>query len=280
MAFNRLTKVLSRVKKIFAPVHKGSIDEIEEILLRADVGVKYTHRIIEEIKKSRKDPVTALKAELYKYINIPLPRPEDTAPMVIMVSGVNGSGKTTTVAKLAYLHLKNSRVILASADTYRDAANEQLSFWAAKTGVELVASQKGQDAGAVVYDAISKAQARNFNTVIVDTAGRLHTRTDLMAELKKIVRVVKKLLNKEPDFNLLTIDATLGQNSIQQARIFTQEIAINGLVLTKFDGTAKGGAIIPICQELNLPVLYLGVGERIEDLVPFDPRAFIDALFD
>ncbi len=278
--FNRLTKALARVKRLFSPTRGASIEQIEDILLAADVGIRYTQEIINQIKKSPDDPVAILKEEIFKYINIPPPQPDNTTPKVIMVSGVNGSGKTTTVAKLAHIYFKNSRVILASADTYRDAANEQLSFWAEKAGVEIVGSQKGQDAGAVVFDAVSKAQKKGFDTVIIDTAGRLHTRTDLMAELKKIVRVVKKLLNKEPDHNLLTIDATLGQNSIQQARVFTQEIAINGLVLTKFDGTAKGGAIIPICQELNLPVLYLGVGEGIEDLIPFDPSSFIEALFE
>jgi fused signal recognition particle receptor len=201
------------------------------------------------------------------------------APHIIMVSGVNGSGKTTTVAKLAYRYRRTGTVILASGDTYRDAGHEQLEIWAQRAGVEIVGSQKGQDAGAVVYDTIAKALQKNIDTVLIDTAGRLHTRSDLLEELKKIRRVITKLKARGPDLNLLTIDATLGQNSIQQARVFTHAIDINGLVLTKCDGTAKGGAVIPICNELHLPILFLGVGESIEDLIEFDPQAFVDILF-
>jgi fused signal recognition particle receptor len=275
--------MLSKLKKalgIFSRAKGASYNEIEEILLRADVGIKYTERIIQNIKKVRGDPVDLLKQEIFNLLDKEKPTTDTAAPLIIMVSGVNGSGKTTTVAKLAYRYSQETKVLLASGDTYRDAAHEQLGIWAQKTAVEIVGSQKGQDAAAVVYDAIAKAQAQSIDTVIVDTAGRLHTRTDLMEELKKIKRVITKLKPTGPDLNVLTIDATLGQNSLQQATIFTREIGINGLILTKFDGTAKGGAIIPICNELNVPVLYLGVGEKIDDLIEFDPKIFVDALFE
>jgi fused signal recognition particle receptor len=271
---------LKQVLGIFSRTKGASYDEIEEILLRADVGVKYTERIIQKIKKTRGEPVDLLKQEIFNLLDKPKPVLNTAAPFIIMVSGVNGSGKTTTVAKLAALYSQKTKVILASGDTYRDAAHEQLEIWAHKADVEIVGSQKGQDAAAVVYDAIAKAHAQSIDTVLIDTAGRLHTRTDLMEELKKIKRVITKLKQTGPDLNILTIDAALGQNSIQQATIFTREIGINGLILTKFDGTAKGGAIIPICNELNIPVLYLGVGERLEDLIEFDPKIFVDALFE
>jgi len=221
-----------------------------------------------------------LKNEILNIIDIKYPSFGDSKPVVILICGVNGSGKTTTVAKLAYRFQQKGTVLLLSADTYRDAASEQLDIWAKKAGVEIVRSQKGQDAGAVVYDGLNKAMTRGIDMVLIDTAGRLHTRTDLMEELKKIKRVITKLKPSGPDLSLLTIDATLGQNSIQQAKIFTQELGINGLILTKFDGTAKGGAIIPICGELKIPVLYLGVGEKIEDLVEFKPEEFVEALFE
>jgi len=276
---NRLKQALQKAAVLFSRSQNTTIEQIEENLLRADVGVKYTELIIEQIKKKRGDLFEILKEELFTLLNLPAPVMDTEKPQIIMISGVNGSGKTTTVAKLAYLYSKNGKVILACGDTYRDAASEQLNVWAKRADVEIVASQKGQDAASVVYDTISKAYARAMDTVLVDTAGRLHTRTDLMAELKKIKRVIEKLKSGGPDLNLLTIDANLGQNSIQQARIFADEIGINGLILTKFDGTAKGGAIIPICNELKLPVLYLGVGEGIEDIVEFEPRKFIEALF-
>jgi fused signal recognition particle receptor len=278
--FNKFRQALSKATQLFSKTKSASIHEIEEILLEADVGVEYTERILEKIGRSRGDIVVELKREILNLLNIAKPQVESNLPLVIMVSGVNGSGKTTTVAKLANLYNKKGSVILASGDTYRDAANEQIGIWAKRAGVELVASQKGQDSAAIVYDTISKAVRKSIEAVLIDTAGRLHTRGDLMEELKKIVRVVTKLKPGGIDFNILTIDANLGQNSIQQAKIFSQEIGINGLILTKFDGTAKGGAIIPICNELHLPVLYLGIGENIEDIVEFDSEIFVDALFE
>ncbi len=245
----------------------------------ADLGVKYVDAIMEKVGKSKGDPVQALREELVNLLSLPIPEPASKGPCVVMISGVNGSGKTTTVAKLANLLRHRGSVLLVSGDTYRDAAREQLEIWAGKVGVEMVSSHRGQDAAAVVYDGVSKALANDIDFVIIDTAGRLHTRLDLMEELKKIVRVVKKFKPGGPDFNIITIDASLGQNSIQQARAFAKAIDANGIVLTKFDGTAKGGAIIPICNELRLPALYLGVGEGVDDLVEFDPRDFVDTLF-
>ena len=277
---NKLKKALSKATQLFSRTKDATFDDIEAILIQADVGVKYAELIIGKIKKQPGMPSENLKNEIFGFLSIPQPITSNGLPNIIMVSGVNGSGKTTTIAKLAYLYSKKGNVILASGDTYRDAAHEQLDIWAEKAHVEIVGSQKGQDAGAVVYDAIAKAKSKGIDTVLIDTAGRLHTRRDLMEELKKIKRVIVKLKPSGPDFNLLTIDANLGQNSIQQARIFAQEIGINGLILTKFDGTAKGGAIIPICRELKLPVLYLGIGESLEDLIEFDPRTFVDALFE
>lgn len=271
-----LKRILGKLSSIFVRIKPDDLEALERTLIEADVGVRYTSLIIERLKKQPQN----LKGEILNIINLPRPEINPRKPFIMMVSGVNGSGKTTTVAKLAYKYKNNGSVLLVSGDTYRDAASEQLDIWADRADVEIVRSQKGQDAGAVVYDAIHRAIAKNIDTILVDTAGRLHTRTDLIEELKKIKRVITKVKSTGPDLNLLTIDATLGQNSIQQARIFKEELGINGLILTKFDGTAKGGAIIPICDELKLPVLYLGTGEGIEDLLEFNPMEFVDALFE
>jgi len=276
----KLKPTLFRLKEVFSQTRNASLEAVEDILIEADVGTKYTQDIMQKIQKGGGDRVEILKAELINLLSMPKPSPHATHPLVIMVSGVNGSGKTTTVAKLANVYRRRGSVLLASGDTYRDAAHEQLEIWAERMNVRIVGSRKGQDAAAVVYDAISKAMSKDISCVLIDTAGRLHTRIDLMEELKKIARVIKKLKPTGPDYNILTIDASLGQNSIQQARIFTKDVGINGLILTKFDGTAKGGAIIPICNELGLPILYLGVGEGIEDIIEFNPKDFVDALFE
>ncbi len=278
--FSKLKKALSKATALFSHTKGAGPEDIEEILLRADVGTKYTDLILRGLRKNEHDLTKALKNKLMHLLTLPKPHIEMVKPIIVMVSGVNGSGKTTTVAKLANLYSKTEKVILACGDTYRDAASEQLEIWAKKADLEIVTSEKGQDAAAVVFDAISKARAKSADTVLVDTAGRLHTRSDLMEELKKIRRVITKFKPSGPDLNILTVDANLGQNSIQQARVFTQEIDINGLILTKFDGTAKGGAIIPICNELQLPVLYLGIGEGIEDIAEFDPKTFVELLFE
>jgi fused signal recognition particle receptor len=277
--FNRFKQALKKATSLFSRTRNAPLEEIEDILLQADVGAKHTQMIMEVLHKGAGDAETIIKGEIIRLLSKPLPPRSDDVPCIVMICGVNGSGKTTTAAKLAKYYQGDGTVLLVCADTYRDAASEQLSIWAQRAGVEIIASQKGQDAGAVVYDAMSKASARAIDTVIIDTAGRLHTRADLIEELKKVVRVIRKFRDQGSHYALLTIDATFGQNSIQQARVFKQEVGINGLILTKFDGTAKGGAIIPICDELSLPVLFLGLGEGIEDIAVFDPEDFVDALF-
>ncbi len=276
MSISNFKKLLGKLSGIFSRGKISDISTLEQILLTADVGAKYTTLLLEKINCNPE----LLKKEILKIVDIQPPAVGNAKPIVILVCGVNGSGKTTTVAKLAHRYHQNGSVLLVSADTYRDAASEQLDIWAKKTGVEIIRSQKGQDAGAVVYDGLQKAIAKKIETVLVDTAGRLHTRIDLMEELKKIKKVVTKLKPEGPDLLLLTIDATFGQNSIQQAKAFKQELGVNGLILTKFDGTAKGGAIIPICSELKLPVLYLGIGEKLDDLIEFNPEEFVEALFE
>jgi fused signal recognition particle receptor len=275
-----IKQAFSKAAALFAGIRTSSDEDIEEILLRADVGVKYTELIMTRVRGARENRFLTLKKEIVRLLSLPKPQTSADYPFVIMVCGVNGSGKTTTVAKLANLYSKDNRVLLACADTYRDAASDQLATWAERMQTDIVLSQRGQDAASVVYDAISKARARSIGTVLIDTAGRLHTRSDLMDELRKIERVIEKMKPKGPDFNILTIDANLGQNSIQQARAFKRNIGINSLILTKFDGTAKGGAIIPICRELEVPVLYLGIGENIGDIIEFDPEAYVEALFE
>lgn len=275
-----LRPALQRIRSLFTRTNGTSVESIEETLIQADVGVKYASAIRMKLQEARGDRVLALRAEIAALLSLSGPELSGQRPSIVLVSGVNGSGKTTTAAKLANLYHRNDSVLLVSGDTYRDAAHEQLETWAKRVGVETVGSQRGQDAAAVIHDALAKAFIKDIGYVVIDTAGRLHTRSDLMDELRKIVRVVKKFRTAGPDLNILTIDASLGQNSIQQARVFTEAIAVNGLVLTKMDGTAKGGAIIPISNELRLPVLYLGVGEGIEDIVEFEPREFVKALFD
>jgi len=275
----RLRQALDRLSGIFDRTRGAELASIEDILLQADVGTACTKLIMDRIS-SAPQKNKALKEAVFELINLPAPVVSSIPPRIIMISGVNGSGKTTTLAKLAWLYRQRGSVLLVSADTYRDAASEQLGIWADRAQVEVVRSRRGQDAGAVVFDALSKAKSGSIDTVLIDTAGRLHTRTDLIDELKKIKRVTMKCKPSGPDLNLLTIDATLGQNSIQQARIFKQELGVNGIVLTKFDGTAKGGAIIPICHELGLSVLFLGIGEGLDDIVEFSATDFVDALFE
>lgn len=277
--FNRLKQALVKASQLFSKTRGVQEDDIEEILLQADIGVKYTAVIIDAIRRRKGDVLSALKEEIVRLLSMSKPQVGDDKPRIIMVCGVNGSGKTTTVAKLAQFYKRNDTILLVCGDTYRDAASEQLVIWATRTNVEVLASQKGQDAGAVVFDALEKARAKSIDTLIIDTAGRLHTRDDLMQEQKKIIRIVRKFRINGPHLNLLTIDASLGQNSIQQARVFKKEVEVNGLILTKVDGSAKGGAVIPICNELNLPILFLGIGEGMDDITEFDARTFVEALF-
>ncbi|MEO0087888.1 MAG: signal recognition particle-docking protein FtsY [candidate division WOR-3 bacterium] len=275
---NTLKKTKEQFKKIFL---SDNLEELEEALLSADIGTQLTQKLIEKCKKIKNNKKEFLKKELLNILSLPYEERFFSFPKVILIIGVNGSGKTTTVGKLAYYYkIKGQNVIIASADTYRDAATEQLKIWAEKIKTEIILSQKGQDAAAIVFDAIQSAQKRGKDIVIVDTAGRLHTRKELIEELKKIIRVINKIKKSEPEEIFLTIDASVGQNGIEQAKIFKEEIGVTGIIVTKLDGTAKGGIIIPIAYELKLPICYIGCGEELNDLIPFSAEAFIKAILE
>lgn len=282
--FKRLTQALQKTRAIFGgAISAKSIEELEEVLLQADIGVKSTEYILERIKKSNNTDQNYKEALIHILTEIlqtnPYSLPQDRIPQVIMVVGIPGSGKTTTIAKLANLFATQSKKVLISAsDTYRAAAATQLGIWAERIGVEIVYSEKGQDAGAVAFDAIQKGQSGNFDVILIDTAGRLHTRKDLMEEAKKIKRVCQKFRTDAPDEIWLILDATVGQNGIEQAKTFNQELKLTGLIVTKLDGTAKGGVIIPIVMELKLPIRFLGIGENAEDLQEFKVEEYIQAL--
>lgn len=282
---DKITKVISKKTKI----DDDLIDEIEETLLSGDIGFDTTEKIVQDIRTRVKAEGyedasvlrSLLKEEIAKYLVEPDgARSAPEKPCVIMVVGVNGAGKTTTVGKLAY-NFKNEgkKVLIAAADTFRAAANEQLQVWAGRAGVEIIQQNPGSDPGAVAYDAVSSARARGIDIVLVDTAGRLHTKTNLMEELRKISRVIKKVMPGAPHEVYLVLDAVTGQNGLVQARQFLEAAGVTGIVLTKLDGTAKGGIVIAIGQELKLPVKYIGVGEGIDDLQPFEPETFVNALF-
>jgi fused signal recognition particle receptor len=263
-------------------------DEFEELLVSADVGVETTKKLTDRVRQRVKlDKLTqtsqirsALKKEMINLLNIP-PKPitADSVPQVILVVGVNGSGKTTSIAKLAYdLTSQGKRVILAAADTFRAAAIDQLEYWGEKIDAEVIAHQPGSDPGAVVFDAIQAARNRHAQVAIIDTAGRLHTKFNLMEELKKIKRVAAKLDPTAPHQVLLVLDATTGQNGLTQAKYFTEAVGITGIFLAKLDSTAKGGIIFAICQELNIPIAYVGTGERLQDIAHFDAENFVSSI--
>jgi fused signal recognition particle receptor len=278
--FERLKAGLRRTRDLLTRGLRGSSEDVEAALLEADVGVKATRELLERIRTRGGDRASALRAEIVDLLSAAGSRqPGAGKPQVIMIVGVNGSGKTTTVGKLAHLIRRQDRtVIVAASDTYRDAAAPQLQVWAERAGVEIVFSERGQDAAAVAFDAVGRAQARSADVVLVDTAGRLHTRRDLMDEAKKIKRVLGKVRTGAPDEIWLVLDATVGQNGIVQARSFDAELGLTGLIVTKLDGTAKGGVLIPIALELKLPIHYVGVGEDLEDLQAFNAREFTVAL--
>jgi fused signal recognition particle receptor len=263
-------------------------DELEELLISADVGVNTTTKLIERVKQQASEKKldglgvrSVLKAEMVDMLTI-APREEidnQASPRVILVVGVNGSGKTTSIAKLAYSLKKDGRsVILAAADTFRAAAIDQLKMQGERAGVDVVAHQPGADPGAVVYDALQAARSRQVDSVIIDTAGRLHTKYNLMEELKKIRRVAAKADAAAPHEVVLVLDATTGQNGLTQARYFTEAVGVTGIFLAKLDGTAKGGIVLAICDELAVPIQLVGVGEGLEDMVHFDAGAFVEAL--
>ena len=266
-------------------------EELEELLIRADVGVPTTEYIIQEtqerVRRERikeggpaRDALKAVLAETLRVNGAPmglnLPAGQLTT---ILVVGVNGVGKTTTIAKLANTFVQQRRqVVIAAGDTFRAAAIDQLKIWGDRAGVMVVSHQPGSDPGAVVFDAWQAAEARHADVLIVDTAGRLHTKFNLMEELRKIYRVLGKQDSTAPQVTLLVLDATTGQNALNQAREFQKTAGVTGLVITKLDGTAKGGCVFPIVRELKLPILYIGTGEQMDDLEPFDPNAFVGAL--
>ncbi|HTC62122.1 MAG TPA: signal recognition particle-docking protein FtsY [Candidatus Saccharimonadales bacterium] len=271
------------------------LTKLENALLAADLGPRTTHQILEAVRQKLErhalSSASDLKAELKNQLlhvlrTVPSPNGNAAAakaphPLVIFVVGVNGTGKTTTIGKLANrLHKDGKNVVLAAGDTFRAAAIEQLAVWATRTGSEIVKTKSGGDPAAVVYDALSSARARNADVVIVDTAGRLHNKQNLMAELDKMKRTATKVIPGAPHEVLLVMDATTGQNGLLQAREFTATAGVTGIVLTKLDGTAKGGIVVAITRELGLPVQYVGTGESIDDLVPFDAETFVTSLFD
>lgn len=261
--------------------------ELEELLISADVGVNTTEKLIEKVKRRVNEEkidegsavLAALKAEMVNALKVSAAPMTTNVPKVVLVVGVNGSGKTTSIAKLAY-SAKNDgkKVLLVAADTFRAAAIDQLKLLGNRVGVDVIAHQPGGDPGAVVFDALQAAQSRQAQEVIIDTAGRLHTKFNLMEELKKIRRVAAKNDATAPHEVILVIDATTGQNGLTQARYFTEAVGVTGVFLAKLDGTAKGGIVLAICDELKIPIKYIGIGERLEDMTPFDAVSFVDAL--
>ena len=279
---------IESVMRSFVKIDEDFLEELEEILITSDVGVGASEEIIDELRerirddriKTRDDTMAALREIISGMIGESEPLHLDTKPSVILVIGVNGAGKTTSVGKIsARLKAEGKRVVVAAADTFRAAAIDQLAVWCGRAGVELVKQSEGSDPAAVVYDAANYARAKGADVLIVDTAGRLHNKKNLMNELAKINRVIDRELPGASRENLLVLDATTGQNAIIQAKEFGEAANITGLVLNKLDGTAKGGIVLSIRRELGLPVKFIGVGEKIDDMQPFDAEEFIDALF-
>jgi fused signal recognition particle receptor len=270
-----------------AAIGKEVWEELEELLISADVGVSTTEKLINIVKQKASEEKldgshvrSILKEEMVKILNVP--EHEVTAitpPKVILVVGVNGSGKTTSIAKLAFkMKKEGKKVILAAADTFRAAAIDQLKKQGERAGVDVIAHQPGADPGAVVYDALQAAKSRGADVLIIDTAGRLHTKFNLMEELKKIRRVATKLDTSAPHEVLLVLDATTGQNGLTQAKYFTEAVGVTGIFIAKLDGTARGGIVLAICDELKVPIQLIGVGEGLEDMVAFDAKEFVEAL--
>ena len=257
-------------------------DDIEELLLGADVGVEACERIMNALREGgANDPRTFLRAEFLSLLGTDEETPTRPSPHAVMVIGVNGVGKTTSIAKLArYYKSSGNRVLLAACDTFRAAAADQLGIWADRLGVEMVRHQDGTDPAAVAFDACSAARSRDVDVVIVDTAGRLHTRVNLMEELAKIKRVCRKALGEDAVETLIALDATLGQNSLVQAGEFTRRVDVDGIILTKLDSTSRGGIVIAVKQSLGIPVRFIGVGEKLDDFAEFHAAEFVDALLD
>ena len=298
--FSRMKQAVSRTRESFTSkiedivamtrtVNEGDLEELEAALITSDIGVQTTTEIINALRdRARHQAIeggqelrSLLKTSIRLILESPkreIPAPS-APPRVTFLVGVNGTGKTTTSGKLAaWSRAQGRSVLLCAADTFRAAAIEQREVWAARSGVEMIKTRQGGDPAAVLYDAISAAKARNIQDVYVDTAGRLHTKTGLMDELDKMRRTARRLIPDAPHEVLLVMDATTGQNGLQQARLFTQSAGVTGIVLTKLDGTAKGGIAVAIARELNLPVRFVGVGEKMDDLLEFSAKAFVDSL--
>jgi len=284
----RIEEVVSFGKEI----DRDTLDDLEASLLAADLGTTTTQEVLATLRERADRRQIADAAELKRLLkqellgilskaNAQPPRAVEGEPEVILVVGVNGTGKTTTIGKLAYvLQQQGKSVLLCAADTFRAAAIEQLEVWADRASVPVIKTRPGGDPSAALFDALHAAKARGNDFVIVDTAGRLHTKTGLMAELEKMRRTAQRIIPSAPHETLLVMDATTGQNGLQQARQFTQFAGVTGIVLTKLDGTAKGGVVVAISRELGLPVRYVGVGEKAGDLLPFDPQEFVESLFE
>src|SRR6476620_2604253 len=300
--FDRLKDAVSRTRENLSErieeavafskeIDRNTLDDLEAILLGADLGSATAHQVLEKLRdradrKQIKDVAELkrlLKEELLAILSSantpPVERPEGV-PEVVLVVGVNGTGKTTTIGKLAQtVRSEGKTVLLCAADTFRAAAIEQLEIWGQRTGTEVIRTKAGGDPAAVLYDALQAASARHTDYVIVDTAGRLHTKTNLMLELEKMKRTAQRIIPGAPHETLLVMDATTGQNGLQQARQFTQAAGVTGIVLTKLDGTAKGGVVVAISRELGVPVRYVGIGEKAGDLIPFDANDFVESMF-
>jgi fused signal recognition particle receptor len=285
------TESISSVIALTREVDESTLISLEPLLLAADIGAPTTAIVLENLRQRAlrvgieggEQLKMLLRTELQAVLDKvarPIAHPA-SPPEVIMMVGVNGTGKTTTSGKLANLFTTQNRsVLLCAADTFRAAAIEQLEVWATRSGVQIIKTKQGGDPSAALYDACTAARARGTQVLIVDTAGRLHTKSDLMKELDKMRRTAEKLVPGAPHQTLLVMDATTGQNGLQQARLFTEAARVTGIVLTKLDGTAKGGIVLAIATELGLPVIYAGTGEKIDDLIPFDSRSFVDSLID
>ncbi len=297
--FGKLKTALGRSRESLAgvetlaqqrrPLDRDFWDELEEILIAADFGVPTADKILDGLQTvsrqefwSRSDQaVSRFKQDVRRFLTLPNAALRlSSRPAVILVVGVNGSGKTTTVGKLGrYLSSAGKRVMFVAADTFRAAAAEQLGVWAERCGAEFVRGREGSDPSSVVYDGLAAAKARNVDVVLIDTAGRLQTKSNLMDELKKMRRIIERETGRPPDETLLVVDGTTGQNAISQAKLFNEATALTGVVVTKLDSTAKGGVLVAIVDTLVVPIKFIGLGEGIDELSPFDPATFIDALF-
>jgi len=300
--FKRLQQGLSKTRSSFTKrvdqlflgkreITEDLLEELEEILFTSDIGVRASQELVESVRekvnrRQLKDPEKlkdALKEHILSFLDVAAAEhamPSPGEPMVILVVGVNGVGKTTTIGKIAHaFRVQGKKVMLAAADTYRAAAVEQLGIWANRVGAEIVQREASADPSAVVFDAITAAISKQVDVVLIDTAGRLHTNTNLMGELEKIQRVTGRKLPGAPHETWLVLDATTGQNAISQAKIFNASLGITGIILTKLDGTAKGGIVVGISHELNIPVIYIGIGEKLDDLRPFNAEEFVQAIF-